>query len=1112
MSYPHNVVWYIESRPLSGDLHKPGFAQTDPTAMGSGVVVGIGQLYKSRESFDQPKIRKYLLTCAHVVRQSTTDGALGWGPLLEEIFCWEWGRGYSRTYPNQRLSGVHQGVFRATVSPLSPCNAVKGEVPVDLRLPQNDWVLLEFEDPKFGTVPSVRQWSTGAGGALLKIIGFPGGAGHLANKGRSHFWDNGDVVEGVASESFRQTRTPEHGLLKLDGPDETRPGMSGGGIFDAEDCFAGLHRSSTDAAMKREGVSAAWIKEWLFDNRNVQPVDHPYGGGSIAAISRVPFLPDSNLRVEGPLPLIGRGMEVEKGIYLLRDSRLVTVHAPPGVGKSRVLLRIAHRAYEADPLPKYFFDVNYKSSADEVAEQIRAFFSFPKFNSAINVQEQLGTWLRAHGRILLVLDNFEQVGLYHHRKDAPKVASQTIRVWLERAEQLRILVGSRSRLELWDWKELCINLDPLPAPSLEEAKSLTPDRLRAFESVQLFVSLARVHNHDFERCTDEELRSLACIVAMTGGFPAPITVAASRLIDCDNLNHIRESMSNTFVKPEGTGEAVARSYLHTQLDQVFETLPPREQNCLLQASQFRGGFNFAAAASVFSFGPDAGVLDKRHVEHVLSNLVLAGVLKRETFTHFGKSEKRYGFYLPIEEWAEGRWEQGHYPRYSSLQEQTQHYHRCHDYYCNFFEEQNLLVTKENSVEALARTGIEQQNMIACHSRACDRGEGAKAIRSLKALLPSLQIRGPATLLSKLFEDTLKLSGEFTPSDDHAELLKDYSKCLYALGRYGEMLVHAQQAVELAYKANSTKILAQCLIWKGTVLGLTTGARGSLAEWKEVSDKLYDANDFSGYTEANRHMAWCYDWDAEPDSALQLLDETMRTLGSRSPVNRGILLNYHGIVNWHDGRCQQAASDYCTALRIFSLEKEQIRLAGVLTNLGLTFIDLERFAAARTLLTRAGKKHLAVGNDAWNAVNDTAIARLYLREGKYREAIDWCERVTPSVEATEYYENKALLTSIYALALFGAGDLNIADEKLRLSLDRMTPSSIKMRRYFDVLVTAAECAMALGDKAFARKCILEAERVATLRKIGDNYLVTHYRRRFERVVSLRATFWQTPAVL
>ena len=284
MIYPQNVVWYIESRPLSGERDKPSYAPANPAAMGSGVVVEIEQLDKNREPFDSRKIRKYLLTCAHVVRQSATDGAMGWGAMLEEIHCWQPGLGYSRTYPNSRRSGKQPGVAEARVSDLSPCGAMLNDVPCELRSPNNDWVFLDIQDPDFQTVPSVRQWSTVAPGVYLKIIGFPGGAGRPTDRGRGHFWDTTAIVQSVTSEFFRQTRTPEHGLLKLDGPDETRPGMSGGGVFDAQGRFVGIHRSSTDVAMEREGVSAAWIKEWLFSHRNARPVDHDVTSEAFSAV------------------------------------------------------------------------------------------------------------------------------------------------------------------------------------------------------------------------------------------------------------------------------------------------------------------------------------------------------------------------------------------------------------------------------------------------------------------------------------------------------------------------------------------------------------------------------------------------------------------------------------------------------------------------------------------------------------------------------------------------------------------------------------------------------------------------------------------------------------
>ena len=93
VDYPRKVVWYIESRPWSGTDEAPSFAPGNPHLMGSAVAVELESFADAGGPGQLAKIKKYLLTCTHVVRQSARNLDYGWGPLLEEIFCWEWGRG-----------------------------------------------------------------------------------------------------------------------------------------------------------------------------------------------------------------------------------------------------------------------------------------------------------------------------------------------------------------------------------------------------------------------------------------------------------------------------------------------------------------------------------------------------------------------------------------------------------------------------------------------------------------------------------------------------------------------------------------------------------------------------------------------------------------------------------------------------------------------------------------------------------------------------------------------------------------------------------------------------------------------------------------------------------
>lgn len=270
LEYPRNTVWYLEVRPL--DLGS-GHAQEDPASMGSAVVV---EIEHKDEQNGKSEVKKYLLTCAHVVRARDHKGRPGLGGLFGEILCFKPGQGYVRTIAGRRKSLETHGCMIARVSPLSPCEGVTDALPEDLHEPHHDWVLLDVQDPSFQAWPAVAcVWEERVRRKRLSIIGYPGGAGASKQAGEGHYWDSGDLVESYASHGYSQGRSPGLGMIKPEGPDETRPGMSGGGVFTRLGTLAGLHRAATDISMSRHSVSAQHIKSWLRSHRGARPVDGP---------------------------------------------------------------------------------------------------------------------------------------------------------------------------------------------------------------------------------------------------------------------------------------------------------------------------------------------------------------------------------------------------------------------------------------------------------------------------------------------------------------------------------------------------------------------------------------------------------------------------------------------------------------------------------------------------------------------------------------------------------------------------------------------------------------------------------------------------------------------
>jgi hypothetical protein len=264
-----SCIWYIESRAFNEVDGKPAKIPSG-VVKGSGVVVRLEELEleeRDGQSFwkpkDPPRFKKYLLTCAHVVREFEQRNS-GWGPLLGEILCWRPGGHYSHWQTNDvrpRFSGESDAigalkakVFRAPILDLGTVNLARATAP-------NDWVLLEVEDGITGSIDQAAAAECWGGlseeSKDLAVIGYPGG---------DYAWKHNEKVIPHTSDGFRVMRIDQAGHVSLVGQDETRPGMSGGAIFDASGALVGLHRGVSDKTLEFQPVPATVIREWLMGN------------------------------------------------------------------------------------------------------------------------------------------------------------------------------------------------------------------------------------------------------------------------------------------------------------------------------------------------------------------------------------------------------------------------------------------------------------------------------------------------------------------------------------------------------------------------------------------------------------------------------------------------------------------------------------------------------------------------------------------------------------------------------------------------------------------------------------------------------------------------------
>ena len=250
------LVWYLEvypTRQCGPGRRAAGF--------GSAVAIRVDRDGHGDRS------RKYLLTCAHVLRAADPRGQPS-GRWLEHVACYRPGFGYSPLDPGAPWPiGEGDGIWSGRViDPLGrDTNAMLGNVFGG----SGDFALVDIEDESFQDFPVVESIAHAPDGssAKLSVIGYPDA---------SRTWTTGTPVRPLEARGFRVSRTHnDPAIAPLTGPEETAPGMSGGGVFGGGVsggnvsggnvsgggvALVGIHRGQREQARRTETVRATHIR------------------------------------------------------------------------------------------------------------------------------------------------------------------------------------------------------------------------------------------------------------------------------------------------------------------------------------------------------------------------------------------------------------------------------------------------------------------------------------------------------------------------------------------------------------------------------------------------------------------------------------------------------------------------------------------------------------------------------------------------------------------------------------------------------------------------------------------------------------------------------------
>jgi len=292
------------------------------------------------------------------------------------------------------------------------------------------------------------------------------------------------------------------------------------------------------------------------------------------------LLPGSKLPAH-VTPFVGRIDEITKLSQLLldADTRLLTILAPGGMGKSRLAIEIARK------LMPYFEDgVLFVPLAPlETSEMFLSYFA----NSIGYIRaegqplnQQLTEYFRGKS-MLLVLDNLEKL----------TSMSQWIKDLLANSVNLKILATSRIPLNIN--AETRFHLSGLSFP--EEG---TKEDLNSYSAVKLFLRSTHRARPLFIPANDD-WQYIGEICRLVGGMPLGIEVAASWMEMLSLPEIVKEIRSGlAFFETDIRDIPERQQSLYTVLDYSWKMLKKIEGELFCQLSIFRGGFTREAAEKV----------------------------------------------------------------------------------------------------------------------------------------------------------------------------------------------------------------------------------------------------------------------------------------------------------------------------------------------------------------------------------------------------------------------------------------------------------------------------------------------------------------------------------
>jgi predicted ATPase/DNA-binding SARP family transcriptional activator len=333
-------------------------------------------------------------------------------------------------------------------------------------------------------------------------------------------------------------------------------------------------------------------------------------------------------------PFIGRTAQLAPLSERLQHERLITLLGPPGVGKTRLAIHIAHRLVDKFQHGIYF--VPLASVRDAAVAPLVTCRVLGLQESGLTALERLILYIdKKH--LMLILDNFEQ--LLAPPFDDQEESLLWINELLASCPNLHLLVTSRAPLRLRVEQQYMVHPLELPAP----AKVLGFEQLATTPSIQLFTERAKATCSDFA-VTPQNIAAIADLCIRLDGLPLAIELIAARIKMFSPQLLLARLDRRLLLNSNGLRDSASHQQtLAHAIQWSYDLLNNNEQRLFAQLALFAGGFTVEAVEAI--------CIDRKGF-HIDALTALASLLDKSLITQQSSEQgNRFSMLALIREFA-----------------------------------------------------------------------------------------------------------------------------------------------------------------------------------------------------------------------------------------------------------------------------------------------------------------------------------------------------------------------------------------------------------------------------------------------------------------------------